>query len=358
MTRTSQLHAIIPAGGAGTRLWPLSRASHPKFLLPLEQSDRSLLHATVERLAPIAQTITIVTGQSHEDAVRAQLADYANIRVVCEPAGRDSMPAIGLASELIRAEFGSDAIVGSFAADHVITEAALFRDYVRQAMMVAARGYITTLGIEPSHPSTAFGYIKPGDAIMEGACVASEFVEKPDAVRAETFVADGYLWNAGIFIMQTGALHDALAAYQPRLATQLPPLAQTWYDLNDADRAARWSELTAIAFDYAVAEPAAREGAVAVITTSATVGWSDLGDFESLTHHCGGAYALEPPTAVDARSARVFGSPDTPPVFIVGIDECIVVYTEDALLITTADAAQKVKEIPLKLKETGRTDLI
>ncbi|MDO5719922.1 MAG: mannose-1-phosphate guanylyltransferase [Actinomycetaceae bacterium] len=353
----TQLHAIIPAGGAGTRLWPLSRASHPKFLLPLGRPERSLLQATVERLAPLAHTITIVTGQSHEESVRAQVADYANIRILSEPAGRDSMPAIGIASELIRLEFGSQAIVGSFAADHVIADEQLFRELVHNAVGAAERGYITTLGIEPSHPSTAFGYIKPGATVMEGVRAAQEFVEKPHVERAKVFLANGYLWNAGIFIMQTGALHRELATHQPQLGKLLAELARQWYDLNQEEKTERWSELAAIAFDYAVAEPSARAGHVAVVAAPAQVGWSDLGDFKSLTHHSGGAYELPTPTAVDARSPHAYGTAETPPIFVVGIDDCIIVHTADALLITTAEASQKVKEIPAQLKENGHPDL-
>lgn len=268
------------------------------------------------------------------------------------------MPAIGIASELIRAEFGPDAIVGSFAADHVITDAALFRDHVQRAMIAAARGYITTLGIEPSHPSIAFGYIKPGDSLAEGVYVTEEFVEKPDAGRADIFVADGYMWNAGIFIMQTGTLHRALATYQPHLADRLPPLAQQWHELDDDERARRWAKLTPIAFDYAVAEPAAHDGRVAVVAASAQIGWSDLGDFLALSNSGGGAYALETPIAVEADAPRAFGDGSAPPIAVVGIDDCIVVYTDDAILVTTADATQKVKEIPSRLKEYGLDDLL
>lgn len=353
----TQLHAIIPAGGAGTRLWPLSRADHPKFLLPLADRTKSLLQQTVERLAPVAETITVVTGTRHAEAVRSQLAD-PKVRVVCEPVGRDSMAAIGFASELIRAEFGNEAVVGSFAADHIVRDSDGLCDHIRTAIRAADNGFITTLGITPTAPSTAFGYIRPGKNLESGVAQVSEFVEKPDRQRAEEFVNSGYLWNAGMFIMRAKTLADALGRYQPDLARRLSTLATEWNDLSEVDRSARWGELTAIAFDYAVAEPAARDGQVAVVATAQDIGWSDLGDFDSLCQVPNHAYQGTPPLAVHAAGASVFGDATTPTVAVVGIDNCVVVHTDDAILVTTRENAQQVKKIPELLGKMGLDELL
>lgn len=352
----TQLHAIIPAGGAGTRLWPLSRANYPKFLLPLAHPTRSLLQQTVERLAPVAETITVVTGSAHAAAVHDQLTD-TDVRVVCEPSGRNSMPAIGIASELIRAEFGDDAVIGSFAADHIVRDSEQLRDHIRTAIRAARAGYITTLGITPTAASTAFGYIRPGDLIDREVATVAEFVEKPDEARAQQFVESGYLWNAGMFIMTTRTLSEALADYQPDLGRRLHALAADWQDLSGDARAERWSELTAIAFDYAVAEPAARDDRVAVVATSPTIGWSDLGDFDSLCEVSGHGYETQTPIAVDSSGAKVFTGDSAPLIAVVGIDNCVVVHTDDAILVTTRDAAQKVKDVPQYVRQMGRHEL-
>src|SRR5688572_1488579 len=203
--------AVVPAGGAGTRLWPLSRARHPKFLLDLTGSGRSLLQATVDRLEPLTgDRVVVVTGAAHADAVRGQLPNLAVERVLAEPSPRDSMAAIGLAAAVVERE-DPDAVIGSFAADHVIPDTAAFEAVIREAAEVARDGHLVTIGVEPTHPSTGFGYIRTGDALAGAATAlhAVEFVEKPDAERASRYVASGdYRWNAGMFAVRATVLLD------------------------------------------------------------------------------------------------------------------------------------------------------
>ena len=160
-----RLWAVVPAGGAGTRLWPLSRAGRPKFLLDLTDSGRTLIQATVDRLTPmVGRRVVVVTGSAHEQAVRSQLPDVD--RVITEPAPRDSMAAIGLAAAQLERE-DPDALIASFAADHVITDEAAFAASVREAAAVADDGLLVTIGIEPTHAATGFGYA-PRTSISEG----------------------------------------------------------------------------------------------------------------------------------------------------------------------------------------------
>lgn len=214
------IHAIIPAGGAGTRLWPLSRRERPKFLLDLTGAGRTLLQGTVARLEPLAATTTIVTGAAHVEAVAAQLPGVPAESILAEPSPRDSMAAIGLAAAVIARRHGPDAVVGSFAADQVIADEAAFAGAVRQAAALAEDGWVVTIGIEATHPSTAFGYIHAGEPTSvpgapEGRVVLG-FTEKPDAATAAAYLATGeYRWNAGMFVVRAGVLLDHLAAQRP-----------------------------------------------------------------------------------------------------------------------------------------------
>ena len=165
--------AVVPAGGAGTRLWPLSRAGHPKFLLDLTGSGRSLLQATVDRLEPLTgDRVVVVTGMRHADAVRAQLPQLGADAVLAEPTPRDSMAAIALAAAVIERR-DPDAVIGSFAADHVIPDSAAFAEAITEAVEVAAAGHLVTIGIEPTSPATGFGYIRTGDPLPGAARTSS-----------------------------------------------------------------------------------------------------------------------------------------------------------------------------------------
>ena len=179
--------AVVPAGGAGTRLWPLSRAGRPKFLLDLTGSGRSLLQTTIDRLEPLTdERVVVVTGVAHAAAVRAQLPGLGAEQVLAEPSPRDSMAAIGLAAAVIERR-DPDAVIGSFAADHVIPDRAAFEAVIREAAAVARDGHLVTIGVEPTRAATGFGYIRAGEPLAPApptALRAVEFVEKPDAVRA------------------------------------------------------------------------------------------------------------------------------------------------------------------------------
>mgnify|MGYP004534163625 CR=1 FL=1 len=201
-----RFYSVIPAGGIGSRLWPLSRAGAPKFLHDLTGSGQTLLRDTWDRLVPIAgeDRIMVVTGRLHRTAVESQLPELTDENIVLEIEGKDSSAAIGLAAAILeRREPG--VIIGSFAADHVIGDNRRFRRAVEEAIALADAGYIATIGIEPTEPAIGFGYIESsGPVDVAGAPDAlgvSGFVEKPDLETARSYLAQGnYLWNAGMFI--------------------------------------------------------------------------------------------------------------------------------------------------------------
>lgn len=266
-------YVVIPAGGAGTRLWPLSREEHPKFLLDLTLKGRSLIQATWDRLLPLSSALrtTVVAGPGHVKSIHEQLPDLLPRNLFCEPGPKDSMAAIGLAAAVL-AKRDPDAIIGSFAADHMISGDDAFLSAVAEAVEVAKQDYLVTIGIAPSHPSTGFGYIRLGDKLgikqAPNARLVSSFKEKPDARTAAAYIGTGnYRWNAGMFVTRAAVLMDLLKDYKPDLHDGLQKIASVWTDeeKRQATLAEVWPSLEKIAIDNAVAEPAAVEGKVAVV---------------------------------------------------------------------------------------------
>lgn len=266
-------YVVIPAGGAGTRLWPLSREDHPKFLLDLTLKGRSLIQATWDRLLPLtsAARTTIVAGPAHVQTIAAQLPDLRAENLFTEPGPKDSMAAIGLAAAIL-ARRDPEAIIGSFAADHMISGDEAFLSAVAEAVAVAKQDLLVTIGIAPSHPSTGFGYIRLGDKInlreAPNARIVSSFKEKPDARTAASYLATGnYRWNAGMFVVKATFLLKLLQLYKPDLAQGLTQIASVWDDEEQRQSVLTeiWPTLEKIPIDNAVAEPAALEGRVAVV---------------------------------------------------------------------------------------------
>ncbi|WP_413250327.1 mannose-1-phosphate guanylyltransferase [Sinomonas flava] len=363
--------AVIPAGGVGTRLWPLSRAAAPKFLHDLTGSGSTLIRATYDRLAPLANgRFLVVTGLAHQAAVCRQIPELDPSDVVLESEPKDSGAAIGLAAAILHRR-SPDIIMGSFAADQVISPDDVFRAAVREAVYTAAsgeRGKIVTIGIEPTHPSTGFGYIRGGEALdVEGAPSAravAEFVEKPSREVAEKYLASGeYLWNAGMFVAPVKLMLEHLAANQPVLYEGLTEIAAAW-DTPDRDEvtARVWPTLPKIAIDYAVAEPAAAAGDVAVVPGAFR--WDDVGDFAAIGRL--NSAREEDAVTVLGEGARVFTEDasgivvsDTKRVIaLIGIEDVVIVDTPDALLVTTKEHAQKVKNAVAGLKASGDTDVL
>ena len=369
----SDLYAVIPAGGAGTRLWPMSRRDRPKFLLDVLGSGRTLIQGTWDRLIPLTgpDQILVVTGRNHERGVAEQLDELAASNLLCEPSPRDSMAAIGLAAALLQHRHGP-VLMASFAADHVLPDQELFEVAVRSAVAAARAGYVTTIGITPTHPSTAFGYIRSGAPLEEQhqvtggpvAHVAAEFVEKPDAETATDYLAaGGFAWNAGMFVVRTDVLLGHLARLQPPLEAGLRTIAAAW-DTPERDAVAEdiWPALTKIAIDHAIAEPVAADGGVAVVPGS--FGWDDVGDWDSLAQllaaDADGVRLVGGPAdviTIDAPGLTVSGSDDRL-LAVVGLRDVVVVRTTDAILVTDRAHAQQVKGVVDVLAAHDRTSLL
>ena len=369
MTYIDDFYAIIPAGGAGTRLWPLSRQSAPKFLLDLTGCGKTLLQATVDRLVPLAgeSGIVLVTGEKHVAACRSQLPMLDDTAVLAEPLPRDSMAAIGLAAAVLEQRHG-DVVVGSFAADHVILGQSAYEQAVTEAVAAARAGYVVTIGIGATSPSTAFGYIRAGDSLgVAGAPSAQHvlgFTEKPDAATAREYLASGeYRWNGGMFVARTSVLLGHLAEQRPALHAGLREIAVAWDTPERVSVMGRvWPGLEKIAIDHAIAEPVAAKGGVAIVP--GTFGWDDIGDFASLAELLP---SLEGGDKVVGSSADVIridtgGNMVVPNsgrvVALLGVDDLVVVDMPDALLVTTRSRAQQVKSMVDLIREQGLTDLL
>ena len=369
-TELEGFYAIIPAGGAGSRLWPLSRAGSPKFLHDVAGTGTTLLRGTWERLVPLTgpDRIVVVTGEAHAVEVAAQLPQLPGENTLLERSGRDSATAIGLAAAILERRHPG-AVIGSFAADHLITNPDRFRAAVREAVHAAEAGFIVTIGIQPVEPSTAFGYIRAGRPLpADGAPSARRvdaFVEKPSARTARRYLASGeYLWNAGIFVAKARRLIDELERNRPELASGIGRLADAW---DGPERAAMidevWPTLEKVAIDYAVAEPAAKAGALAVIP--GYFGWDDVGDFAAISRlhpDVGGDGELRVigdasgVVGVDAGGLVVHGTDRV--IAVAGIEGAVVVDTPDALLVTTRDHAQLVKQVVEKLKTSSHPEVL
>ena len=364
-----RFYSVIPAGGIGSRLWPLSRADAPKFLHDLTGSGSTLLRATWDRLAPLAgpDRIMVVTGRAHRAAVEAQLPDLDDLNVVLESEPKDSSAAIGLAAAILLHR-EPDVIIGSFAADHVISDQRGFRRAVIEAVAAADAGYIATIGITPTEPAIGFGYIHCGDSLgidkAPSAVRVTSFVEKPDLGTAEKYVQDGnYLWNGGMFISRADVLLAQLGEAEPKLLAGLTELAAAW----DTPRRGAvvdqvWPNLKKIAIDYTVAEPAASAGRLAVIPGS--FDWDDVGDFAAIAKlHSGGRVS---DLAILGENARVLADASSGVVVsqsgrliaLIGVTDIVVVDTPDALLVTTSANAQRVKSVVDALKLSGSSDVL
>lgn len=364
MPALERFFAVIPAGGIGSRLWPMSRANEPKFLHDLTGNGQTLLQDTWDRLKPIAPGRTmVVTGDIHSRAVASQLPELDSANVILEPSPRDSTAAIALAAAVL-AQREPDVIIGSFAADHVIGDAASFQKAVKEAVLVAATGKIVTIGVRPTEPSVAFGYIKKGDRLpSDTACEVLEFVEKPDIVAARKYVeSEDYLWNAGMFIAPAKKLLEVLAKTQPTLHAGVTELARVW-DSDDRDDAMAkiWPTLTKIAIDYSVAEPAARSGEVAVVPGDFE--WHDVGDFAAIAElqsqgRSGHLAVLGSARVLSDSSSGILVSDTGRLVALIGLEDVIVVDTADALLVTSKEHAQKVKSLVDSLRESGHSELL
>jgi mannose-1-phosphate guanylyltransferase len=358
--RGDRFWAIVPAGGSGTRLWPLSRAERPKFLLALT-GQKSLLQQTVDRLAPLAtpERTVVVCGPAHAAPVAHQLPQLPEPNIIVEPAPRGSAPAIILATALIaRREPGT--IVGSFAADHEVADQQAFEHAIKAAIVAARKGWLVTVGLEPTRPETGFGYIERSDDVVaksdHGVAYRSErFVEKPDLATAQAYLEAGRsLWNASMFVWQASTLLAEVERLQPDLYHAVMRIADAWATPEQEQVTAQvWAELPETTIDQGILEHSDR---VAVVPAS--LGWSDVGDWNNLgelIEQDGAGNRVRGNLVQEASTDCVVWSETGRLVALVGLKDLAIVDTEDALLVVNRKFAQEVRRIVEQLKTADRT---
>jgi len=353
-----RLYALILSGGAGTRLWPLSRRGRPKQFLELV-GEGTLLEATVERVSALVppERVFVVAPPEHRALIHEQLPDLAVDHLVIEPYPRGNAAAIGLAMAALHA-FDPEAVVAVLPSDHVVRNGGAFRNVLLSATAAAELGYIVTLGITPTGPDTGFGYIEAGDRLAVDGPVpvhdVKRFIEKPKRESAERMVAaGGHFWNAGMFVWRVSVVLEAFRAHLPRTAKAIDALIEavgsTRYEQVLADA---WEETERTTIDYGIAEKATN---VAVVP--ADIGWSDIGSWPRLAQLApdGGRDAGEPVT--HASSGNYVHAPGKV-VALVGVDDLVVIDTPDALLVASKERAEEVKAIVDRLEREGRQELL
>jgi mannose-1-phosphate guanylyltransferase len=362
------LHAIVMAGGSGTRFWPASRAALPKQLLPLA-GEKTLLADTIGRLEGLvpADRVMVVTAARLLDTVRRQVPQVPETGLVGEPCKRDTAPCIGLAALLVSRR-DPDAVMAVMPSDHVIGPAERFRAAINQAaeIVTAAPGRLVTFGITPSYPAECFGYVQAGAPLPAPAAAptdarvftVAQFREKPPAAVAREYLAAGnFLWNSGIFVWKAATILAALAERQPECLAHLRRIASAW-DSPDRDRvfAEEFAAIKGISIDYAVLEHA-RD----VVVIEAPFSWDDLGGWSAVARQRGGD---EDGNTVVGRhlgigsTRTIVHAGDDHLVVTMGLEDMLVVHTPDATLVAHRAHEESVRKVVAELEKRGWSEFL
>ncbi|HVZ82830.1 MAG TPA: mannose-1-phosphate guanylyltransferase [Terracidiphilus sp.] len=372
MATSIDFRPVILAGGSGTRFWPRSRRAHAKQVLALD-GERSMIQQTVERLKPLAAQnhAWVITNEYLASEITDQLSGVPRGQIVEEPVARNTAPACGLAAFLIERD-NPNAVLGVFPSDHVIGDEPRFLKALQKGIELAAAGEnIVVLGIEPTRPETGYGYIETGDYASDGdALHVRRFTEKPNQHRAEEFVAAGnYFWNSGMFLWSARTLANAVREHLPETAPLLEGIAAA-YGTPKFDEVFRklYPKCENISVDYAVLEPRSAKGEHLsnLFCLPAEFSWNDLGSWASLYEYQletrlrgdgdGNVADSEGHLAIEAGNNYVYSPRKF--VALVGVENLVIVDTEDALLIAHRDHSQDVGKIVKELGLSGRSNLI
>jgi mannose-1-phosphate guanylyltransferase len=373
---------VILAGGSGTRFWPRSRRNRAKQVLALD-GEQTMIQQTVDRLLPLARAedIWVITNELLDEVIGEQLPMVAREHILREPAARNTAPACALAAFLLERR-SPEAVIGIFPSDHVVTNTPRFGQVIEAAIALAASGpKIVVLGVSPTRAETGYGYIEQGSFVDPDpswmGCAGlrarrvKRFTEKPDPARAAEFVTSGnYAWNSGIFIWSARTLAAAIREHCPAIAPHLEKIAAAHGTPEfEAVFAQVYPLCQNISIDYAVLEPRSAKGELAseIYCLPADFGWNDLGSWASLHEHQAARPEFSGRTdanvihsaqevVIEARANYVYAPGKM--VVLVGVDDLVVVETDDALLITTRSRSQEIGKVVKKLSDAGQDELI
>ncbi len=349
-------YAVILAGGAGTRLWPMSQSGRPKQLIPLLEG-KSLLGMAFDRLEgliPLGNRYVCAAAE-HEEAILSGIAGLDRRRFLGEPEGRDTLAAVGLAAAVLAAE-DPEAVIGVFTADHLIEPVERFQAVVAEGFALAERmpEVLVTFGIIPTEPATSFGYLALGRPLEGGGKVVDRFAEKPPADLAREYFQEGpqrWLWNSGMFVWRAATLLDCIGRYKPAVLAGLQTVAQHWHTPRRRKVLEEvYSTLERISVDFAVMEPAAADPAVTVAAIPMPVRWLDVGSWPAFARTCPrdeweNALAADRHLLLDTSNCLVVSDDADHLVATIGCRDLIVVHTAAATLVCPADQAERIKEL-------------
>lgn len=367
--QNAHFYPVILAGGRGTRFWPLSRKRRAKQLLALN-GKRTMIQQTVDRLRPLAgeKQFWIITNQDLKAEIGRQLPNLTRRQTVAEPAGRNTAPAIGLAAFILM-RHDPAAVIGMFPSDHVVADDKGFRAVLQRGLEIAARGEnIVVLGIQPTRPETGYGYIETGERAERDLFRVRRFTEKPNRQRAEEFLSSGrYFWNSGMFLWRADTLARALREHLSETAPYLEQIAAA-FGTRRFDAAFRrlYPKCENISVDYAVLEPRSAKGEHAsnLFCIPVNVGWNDLGSWAALYEYSARPKANGAENVIrgaDSFTLNAEGNYVHAPgkfVAAVGVNNLVVVETEDALLVTTREQAQDVGKVVKYLDDKKMAKLV